>query len=195
MSARNTLMALKNALPPTPRALPVARERGNAVDCTPRGWLTMDTHLPNDATLLPHSAHWGAFSVRRGHDGIEIVPHPHDPAPSPLWQPAGGVDAPRADIPAGRAPRLARTWTRRRSPPRPRRVRPRVVGQGARPRRRRIATRLCGIRTARRLRRLLWLVERRPFPPCERPASSLPQHGRRLRPLSPSNYSSRARRG
>ena len=44
----------------------------------------MDTHLPNDAGLLPHSAHWGAFSVRRGPDGIEIVPHPRDPAPSPL---------------------------------------------------------------------------------------------------------------
>ena len=33
---------------------------------------------------LPHSSHWGAFSVRtRGRD-IEVVPHPRDPDPSPL---------------------------------------------------------------------------------------------------------------
>ena len=33
---------------------------------------------------LPHSSHWGAFSVllRDGH--IEIVPHPRDRDPSPL---------------------------------------------------------------------------------------------------------------
>ncbi len=44
----------------------------------------MDTYPPSDAALLPHSSHWGAFSVRRGVSGIEIVPHPRDPAPSPL---------------------------------------------------------------------------------------------------------------
>jgi biotin/methionine sulfoxide reductase len=44
----------------------------------------MDTFLPNDAPLLPHSSHWGAFSVRRRGGDIEIVPHPRDPAPSPL---------------------------------------------------------------------------------------------------------------
>jgi biotin/methionine sulfoxide reductase len=44
----------------------------------------MDTYLPSNAALLPHSSHWGAFSVRRGVSGIEIVPHPRDPAPSPL---------------------------------------------------------------------------------------------------------------
>jgi biotin/methionine sulfoxide reductase len=44
----------------------------------------MDTFLPDDARLLPHSAHWGAFSVRPRADAIEIVPHPRDPAPSPL---------------------------------------------------------------------------------------------------------------
>src|SRR4030088_2972280 len=33
---------------------------------------------------VPHSSHWGAFSVRaRGRD-IEIVPHPGDAAPSRL---------------------------------------------------------------------------------------------------------------
>jgi biotin/methionine sulfoxide reductase len=38
----------------------------------------------DDATRLPHSSHWGAFSVLL-HDGdVEIVPHPRDPDPSPL---------------------------------------------------------------------------------------------------------------
>jgi biotin/methionine sulfoxide reductase len=44
----------------------------------------MDSFLPDDAPLLPHSAHWGAFSTRRRDAEIEIVPHPRDPAPSPL---------------------------------------------------------------------------------------------------------------
>lgn len=44
----------------------------------------MDAFPPNDTRLLPHSAHWGAFSVRRHGDDIEIVPHPRDPAPAPL---------------------------------------------------------------------------------------------------------------
>ena len=33
---------------------------------------------------LPHSSHWGAFSVLLRGDGIEIVPHPRDASPSPL---------------------------------------------------------------------------------------------------------------
>ena len=33
---------------------------------------------------LPHSSHWGAFSVLAARRGIEIVPHPRDPDPSPL---------------------------------------------------------------------------------------------------------------
>ncbi len=38
---------------------------------------------PADAPV-PHSSHWGAFSVLRRNDGIRIVPHPRDPAPSAL---------------------------------------------------------------------------------------------------------------
>jgi biotin/methionine sulfoxide reductase len=34
--------------------------------------------------FLFHSAHWGAFYARSGPRGIDIVPHPADPAPSPL---------------------------------------------------------------------------------------------------------------
>ena len=33
---------------------------------------------------LPHSSHWGAFSVRVRDHGVEIVPHPRDAAPSTL---------------------------------------------------------------------------------------------------------------
>jgi biotin/methionine sulfoxide reductase len=44
----------------------------------------MGAFLPADSPALPHSSHWGAFSVRRHGDDIEIVPHPRDPAPSPL---------------------------------------------------------------------------------------------------------------
>jgi biotin/methionine sulfoxide reductase len=44
----------------------------------------MDAFLPDESVLLPHSAHWGAFSVRRRAGDIEIIPHPDDPSPSPL---------------------------------------------------------------------------------------------------------------
>src|SRR5437763_16601509 len=33
---------------------------------------------------LPHSSHWGAFSVLVRDGSVEIVPHPRDPDPSPL---------------------------------------------------------------------------------------------------------------
>nr|WP_294507581.1 hypothetical protein [uncultured Rhodopila sp.] len=33
---------------------------------------------------IPHSSHWGAFSVLRRGDGIHIEPHPRDPDPAPL---------------------------------------------------------------------------------------------------------------
>ena len=36
------------------------------------------------AAPIPHSSHWGAFSVLRRDDGIEIVPHPRDPDPATL---------------------------------------------------------------------------------------------------------------
>ena len=38
---------------------------------------------PLDAPI-PHSSHWGAFSVRQLPDGIEITPHPRDPDPASL---------------------------------------------------------------------------------------------------------------
>jgi biotin/methionine sulfoxide reductase len=39
---------------------------------------------PTKARALPHSSHWGAFSVLAQGETIDVVPHPRDPAPSPL---------------------------------------------------------------------------------------------------------------
>jgi biotin/methionine sulfoxide reductase len=38
----------------------------------------------DDTRGLPHSSHWGAFSVLLRDGDVEIVPHPRDPNPSPL---------------------------------------------------------------------------------------------------------------
>jgi len=40
--------------------------------------------LAREKRSLPHSAHWGAFSVLVRDREIEILPHRHDPAPSSL---------------------------------------------------------------------------------------------------------------
>jgi biotin/methionine sulfoxide reductase len=37
-----------------------------------------------DPDAIPHSSHWGAFSVLRQGNGIQIVPHPNDPDPASL---------------------------------------------------------------------------------------------------------------
>ena len=42
------------------------------------------TPTPPSPRPHPHSSHWGAFSVVVRDSGIEIVPHPRDPNPSPL---------------------------------------------------------------------------------------------------------------
>jgi biotin/methionine sulfoxide reductase len=54
---------------------------------------------------VPHSSHWGTFSVRLHDGGVEIVPHPRDPAPSSLL----------ANIPAAvsHRARVARPMARR----------------------------------------------------------------------------------
>src|SRR3981081_3071651 len=42
------------------------------------------TPTPASPRPLPHSSHWGAFSVLARDGAIEIVPLPRDPTPSPL---------------------------------------------------------------------------------------------------------------
>src|SRR5437667_1532925 len=44
----------------------------------------LDAPSPPRAGGVPHSSHWGAFSVLVGDRGIEIHPHLRDPDPSPL---------------------------------------------------------------------------------------------------------------
>src|SRR5437870_2439095 len=65
----------------------------------------LDEAFPAPTRLLPHSSHWGAFSVRPKGREIEIVPHPADPAPSALL----------ANIPASvsHKARIARPMARR----------------------------------------------------------------------------------
>jgi hypothetical protein len=57
---------------------------------------------------LPHSSHWGAFSVLLREEGIEIVPHPRDADPSALLGniPASGTTA-RVSAPL----KIMRLWT------------------------------------------------------------------------------------
>jgi biotin/methionine sulfoxide reductase len=44
----------------------------------------MDPIAPTRIRGVPHSSHWGAFSVVAREREVEIVPHPRDPNPSPL---------------------------------------------------------------------------------------------------------------
>ncbi|UGQ12129.1 molybdopterin-dependent oxidoreductase [Yinghuangia sp. ASG 101] len=60
------------------------------------------------STTAPTTSHWGAFRVRRTErGGIDVLPHPDDPAPSPLQGGvAGALDHPRVRRPAVRRGRL-----------------------------------------------------------------------------------------
>jgi biotin/methionine sulfoxide reductase len=42
------------------------------------------TEAADTAQWRPHSAHWGAFSVRWSHGQLAVRPHPADPDPSPM---------------------------------------------------------------------------------------------------------------
>jgi biotin/methionine sulfoxide reductase len=59
---------------------------------------------------IPHSSHWGAFSVLRRDDGIEVLPHPRDSDPSPLLGNIPDSVAHRARI---TRPMVRRGWLER----------------------------------------------------------------------------------
>ena len=59
---------------------------------------------------LPHSSHWGAFTVSRRGDRIEIEPHPDDPDPTPLLNNIPGAQSHRARI---LRPAVRRGWLER----------------------------------------------------------------------------------
>ena len=56
---------------------------------------------------LPHSAHWGAFSVLVRDRDIEILPHRHDPAPSALL---GNIPASVSHKARVKQPMIRRGW-------------------------------------------------------------------------------------
>ena len=68
------------------------------------------TPTPPSSGALPHSSHWGAFSVLRRGEGIEIVPHPRDPGPSPLLGNIPAAVSHRARI---ARPMVRRGWLER----------------------------------------------------------------------------------
>src|SRR6267378_3953921 len=73
---------------------------------------------------LPHSSHWGAFSVRaRGRD-IEVVPHPDDPEPSTLL---GNIPAALSHRARIARPMVRRGWLERGPAPDDRRGRDEFV--------------------------------------------------------------------
>ena len=133
---------------------------------------------------LPHSSHWGAFGVLVGEPGSRSCRYPEDPDPSPLL---GNIAAAVAHPARVARPMVRRGWLEDgpgpdRSP-RPRRIRGAVVAAGTRPRRRRIAAGVRGLRAARGVRRLLWLGERRPLSRRAEPDPPLSEPRRRLCPL------------
>jgi biotin/methionine sulfoxide reductase len=65
---------------------------------------------PPDARLLPHSSHWGAFSVLVKDREIEIVPHPRDPDPSDLL---GNIPAAVSHKARVARPMIRRGWLER----------------------------------------------------------------------------------
>src|SRR5712671_533475 len=68
------------------------------------------TPTPASPRPLPHSSHWGAFSVLARNGVIEIVPHPRDPAPSPLHGNNPAAVSQRARI---AEPMIRRGWLER----------------------------------------------------------------------------------
>ena len=72
------------------------------------------TPTPASPRPLPHSSHWGAFSVLARDGAIEIVPHPRDPNPSPLLGNIPAAVSHRARI---ARPMVRRGWLERGARP------------------------------------------------------------------------------
>src|SRR5690242_13765713 len=67
-------------------------------------------HSQPRAQGMPHSSHWGAFSVAVRDRGIEIVPHPRDAAPSALL---GNIPASVSHQARVARPMVRRGWLER----------------------------------------------------------------------------------
>jgi biotin/methionine sulfoxide reductase len=68
------------------------------------------TPTPPSPRPLPHSSHWGAFTVLVRDSGVEIVPHPRDPHPSALLGNIPALVSHRARI---ARPMVRRGWLER----------------------------------------------------------------------------------
>src|SRR5712691_5628107 len=79
---------------------------------------------PLPTRFLPHSSHWGAFSVRVRGPGVEIAPHPRDAAPSALL---GNIPASVAHKARIARPMMRRGWLERGAGPDRRRGRDEFV--------------------------------------------------------------------
>jgi biotin/methionine sulfoxide reductase len=69
-----------------------------------------DHAISTRSPALPHSSHWGAFSVQARGDAIDIIPHPRDPAPSPLL---GNIPASVSHPARIARPMIRRGWLER----------------------------------------------------------------------------------
>ena len=67
----------------------------------------MTDSSPRTDPALPHSSHWGAFSVLVKDRDIEIVPHPRDPDPSALL---GNIPAALSHKARVTRPMIRRGW-------------------------------------------------------------------------------------
>ena len=129
----------------------------------------------------PHSAHWGAFSARWNGATLDIRPYAEDPAPSSILQNFTTAMRHKARI---LRPMVRKAWLDRNASSE-RTFDQKFVACPWDEVLDLLANELSRIRTEhgadRGLWRLLWLVQRRTFPPRAEPGSSLPQHGvRRL---------------
>jgi biotin/methionine sulfoxide reductase len=68
------------------------------------------THTVPPSRGLPHSSHWGAFSVLLRDGGVKIVPHPRDHDPSPLL---GNIPASVSHRARITEPMIRRGWLER----------------------------------------------------------------------------------
>src|ERR1700719_4677060 len=82
------------------------------------------TPMPPSSHALPHSSHWGAFSALVRDGGVEIVPHPRDPDPSPLLGNIPAAVSHRARI---ARPMVRRGWLEQGAAPDERRGRDEFV--------------------------------------------------------------------
>ena len=140
----------------------------------------------------PTTSHWGAFTVRaEPGGGVEVTPHPDDPAPSPLL---GNIPGGLRHATRVRRPAMRRGWLTRRAAGRATgAARDPFVEVGWDEALDLLAAELARVRGAARqrgdLRRLVRLGQRRAVPPRAEPAAPVPRACAAATPSSRNTYS------